>query len=217
MANLARNYSQPAVFQDYGQVVGAGGTAWSVRTENGVYRAFKAVSCLVRPEIGDRVLVSIGPDSREVYILAILARTGESRTVLDIQNDAEIRTESGRLEISARDGLDLASAGDISLVSSDLRITAAQGEVNCPRLSFWGRVLEGRIEAIKLIGQTIDTVVERLHQRIKRYYRFVEGAEQVRAGRLNCQVKDSLVLRGRFSQVTAEEDVHVDGKQIHIG
>ena len=217
MENLARKLTDHQVFQEYGQVLSRSESSYTVQTDTGSYEAEAAVSCLVRPETGDLVLVALGGDPERSFILAVLERPGEEKTVLAFKNDVEILVPEGRFEVAVRDELKLACARDLSLLSSGLNVTAEDGEVNVGSLSFWGRIFEGRIEAIKVLATTFDTVADRMFQRLKRYYRFVEGAEQVKAGRRTCLVKDSMVLRARFAQMTAEEDVHIDGKQIHIG
>jgi hypothetical protein len=50
-----------------------------------------------------------------------------------------------------------------------------------------------------------------------RFFRKVEGIEQVQAGELDLQVRDSLSLHGRHTMMTAEKLVKVDGAQIHLG
>jgi hypothetical protein len=52
---------------------------------------------------------------------------------------------------------------------------------------------------------------------VKRSYRFVEEADQVKAQRIDYAAEKSVCLRGENALVVAEELVKVDGGQIHLG
>jgi len=216
MVQLAKKAQLVDVWQEYGKIKAFEDMSFVVEADSGLYRAKQAVSCLVRPEIEDRVLVawnSVG----ECYILAILERAGSEKTSLSFQGDVDLRVMEGRLRVVAQDGVDLASSKDISLNSSSLKVYSSEGEMTIERLIFLGSLFHGQVEKIKLIANSFDSVVERLSQRIKRAYRFVEELDQLKAGSLNYLVKKALSLRGKYSLFTAEEDVKIDGERIHMG
>ena len=77
--------------------------------------------------------------------------------------------------------------------------------------------MQGQIAKIKLIGQTCDSVFERVSQRVKRSYRWVDELDQLKAGQLNYLVKTLMSLRGKYSVLTAQEDVRIDGDKILMG
>jgi hypothetical protein len=129
----------------------------------------------------------------------------------------ELKTRDGRFSIAAQNGIDLVTAKDTSMVSAELSVSSMQAEVNIQHLTFFGMFLQGQIERIKLIGQACDSIFERVSQRVKRSYRWVEELEQLRAGQLNYLVKKLMSLRGKYSVLTAEEDVRIDGDKILMG
>jgi len=75
----------------------------------------------------------------------------------------------------------------------------------------------GQVEKIRLIVTTFDSLIERLTQRIKRSYRTIEEIDRLRAGRLDYLIDKLLSLRGKYSMLTAKEDVKIDAERIHMG
>lgn len=215
MENLARALENEESFLEYGTVKLAEGGAFRVAAESGAVRAKRSFSCLVEPLPGDTVLVSRAVSG--CYILAILERHGDQHACIAFEGDADLRVKQGRLRVVAQEGIDLVSAKGTALVSPELSINSVQAEVSIQQLSFFGTFLEAQIEKIKLIGQACDSFFERVSQRVQRCYRRVEELEQLTAGQLNYRVKKLMSLRGKYSVLTAEEDVRIDGDKILMG
>ena len=216
MDNLARKHLYSEATQEYGKVVGQEDSFYSVETDSGLYRVTRAVSCVVQPEVNDLVLVSLSSLGGG-YILAVLEREQGAKATLSFDSDVDIRTSEGSLSISSKQGIDLASTEDINLIASRLGITSSQGEINISKLTFLGSFFEGSLETVKLLARTFDSITERFFRRTKRSYRFIEDTDQVKTGSLNYVADKSLMLRGTFSQITAKEDIHIDGERINIG
>jgi len=214
MENLARALDKEENFLEYGTVKLAEGGTFTVAAA-GVVAAKRSFSCLVEPLPGDMVVVSRAASG--CYILAILERHGDQHACLAFEGDVDLRLKQGRLRVAAQEGIDLVTAKDTALVSPELSINSVQAEVSIQQLSFFGTFLQGQIERIKLIGQACDSIFERVSQRVKRSYRWVEELEQLRAGQLNYLVKKLMSLRGKYSVLTAEEDVRIDGDKILMG
>ena len=216
MDNLARNHHFTHTTQEYGKIVDQKDGFFSVETDSGLYWFRRAVSCLVEPEINDMVLVCLS-SLGDGYILAVLERDQGTKTTLIFDADVEIKAPEGRLGITSREGLDLTSIGEVTMVSAGFGITAAYGNINIERLSFWGTLFEGSVSTIKLLADTFDSFLKRFCRRTEYSYRYVEEIDLVKSGSLNYQAEKSLQLRGKFSQITAKEDVHIDGERINIG
>lgn len=216
MDNLAIRHLSANADQAYAKVVSQADTFYSVETESGLYRVRRAVSCVVQPELNDLVLVSLSSLGGG-YILAVLEREQGAKTTLSFDADVDIKTDEGSLSIASKQGIDLASPEEINLVSSSLGISSSKAEINIGRLTFLGSFFEGSLETVKLLARTFDSITDRFFRRTKRSYRFVEDTDQVKTGTLNYIADKSLMLRGTFSQMTAKEDVHIDGERINIG
>ncbi len=99
------------------------------------------------------------------------------------------------------------------VVDGDLRIDVPRGRF---QLALVGSVVRAEVEAVKLSATTFESIVERVTQRIKRAYRFVES-EQVRAERLDYAATKTVRLHAENAVLTAEELIKIDGAQIHVG
>ena len=204
-----------ALQQQYGEVTQAAGETLSVRTGEAVLRARRAASCLLAPLVGDKVLLVTDHD--DAYVLAVLERAQPNQATLELPGDTEIRTGGGRLRLSARDGIGLETASDVSLLATQLNVSAVQGEVLVNSLSFTGDLLRGCVDRIKLVGRSFDAVLDRYYQRVSRSYRHVDEIDQVKASQMYYEAKNTFSLHAKNTVMTADELVKVDAEQIHMG
>ena len=216
MNNLASKQLQQVIHQEIAWVAEVGDRQCRVRTEHEMYEARRAVSCLLTPKVGDQVLVAVN-GSDEAFILAILERENNTDHQMDFSGDVQLRVRQGRFKITSQEGLDLASARDIRTMSEDININAVKGRISIHDGFFQGGFLRAQIGSIKWLADTVETMAERLTQRVKRIYRTVEEFEQVKAGRMDCLVKKLLSFRSQYTVMTSKEDVKIDGERIHIG
>jgi hypothetical protein len=216
MHNLATRETSFQAVQEYGKIVGIENEFYRVETGSGPVSVKRAVSCLVKPEMDDMVLVYIG-SLGDGYILAVLEREPEAKTTLSFDADVDITTLSGRMAITANEGVNFASGKDIDLISTEINVHASKGLINIGRLSLLGTLFEGQIDRIKVVADHVESFLKRFFQRSEQSFRKVERLDHVEAGRMNYKAKQSMQLRGEFAQMTASEDVHIDGKRINIG
>jgi hypothetical protein len=80
-------------------------------------RAARAVSCLVEPLAGDRVLASAGADGRW-HVLHILAREAGGAAHVSVPGADALALRQQRVSVHAVEALELACAGDASLTSA---------------------------------------------------------------------------------------------------
>jgi hypothetical protein len=180
MRNVARRVESEPVFQDVGTVLKRDGARYVVRTAASTQEALRAVSCLVRPEIGDEVLLSfVGTD--RCFVLAVLERAMDTPPVLAADGGLRIEADGGALELAARDGVTLSSPKDVNVVSNGLHVTAASGRILIQDLAMLGAVLRAELASVTFVCEWVDSVVERIVEHVKRSYRFIEEGEQMRA------------------------------------
>jgi hypothetical protein len=215
MDNLARNLHGGGAVQEVGSVLSGAEGELSVRTDSGDYRARRAHSCLVDPVAGDFVLVATLGDGR-CFVLAVLEREAPGVT-LAIDGDLDVQLRSGSFKVAAQQGVSIASADDVSVVSGRIDVNAVEGSVVVQRATFLGRYFKSEIEKVKSFAGTVDAVMDRFSQKVKRSYRTVEEVEQLRAHRIDHRAETLMNLRGKNTLMTAENLVKVDGEQIHLG
>jgi hypothetical protein len=161
-------------------------------------RAVRAVSCLVEPQLGDRVLTSATADGL-CHVLHILARGELTRSELAHSDQARCEGDYARLSVPgaaglalcqsrislhAAESLHMGSAGDASL-------TAAGGTLS----------LNGR----NLFVTVTDTIVEQASHYVGKI------------GQYLLDVRALLRLHGNDALITAARDVKVDAERISMG
>jgi len=204
------------LFHAVGDVVSSDEGTFVIDTGDGRVDARRALSCLVEVEIGDRVLVA-GPEDGALHVLAILERSGKQPIHMKLTGDVAIGVSKGQLTLAADDGLHLVSGKDLSLTSPELRVRAEQSHLMLDRVIYIGSRLLSYAKRVKLVSDVIDTFAERLSQRVKRSYRFIDEMDYVRAKEIDQASEGNISLRGENTLMTARRLVKIDGEQIHMG
>lgn len=186
-----------------------------VRLWNGHVVARRAKSCLVAPEIGDKVLCSIG--SEGVFVLAVLEGQDDSKTKITSNGDLELHAQGGRIAVRAAGKVDIVGGHEVSMTSSEVRVHAQKGSVSIDELGFLGRNVQAHANKIVLVAQEVDSMLTRLSQRAKRVFRFIEETDQTRAGTVDMRAHNVMALRGESAVISARVLTKVDGEQIHVG
>jgi hypothetical protein len=215
MVATARTLDPHLLVQEMAAVLERNEDGYLVGTSSGRYRARRAVSCVVEPAVDDVVLVA-SSSRGECYLLAVLEREGD-KTRIVADGDLEIDVRSGRFTVAAGRGVGIVSSQDVSITSAELAVRAVSGNVVLDRLSFFGRYLQSEVERVKMLAGTVDQLLDRFSQRVKRSYRTVEQLERLRAGEVDYEAKQTMSLHGDNTAMTANKLVKVDGEQIHVG
>lgn len=207
---------EPRVTQETGVVEVCDGGVVAVRTPAELRYAQRAVSCLVEPEVEDRVLVATDEEGR-TFVLAVLQRRAGAALRLGAEGDVAWHVPGGAFTVAARQGVSLATPGPAAVTAGALQVTASEGTLHLDQVSFLGRLVQAQAETVKLVAGALDQTLERFWHRVKRSYRFVSEQDHVRAGHLDYAAKENAHLRGKNTLVTAEQLVKVDAGQVHLG
>jgi hypothetical protein len=202
--------------QEYARVIDKSGILYEVETGSGIFQVNRAVSCLVEPQPNDTVLI-VRREFEPGYILAVLERQNQDKTILQFSGDVEIKTENGRIEVLAKDGLDLSSSKEINVTSHEFNLAAAKGAVTINNLTFWGCFFETHVDKIKTITENIELFVKHFFQKSEQSRKIVDQLDYIKSNQISYEAESTLQLRGTFSQMTAKEDIHIDGERINIG
>ncbi len=216
MNNLAQRIDSGPVVGENGTVVLVDDGGFVVRGATHELRARRAVSCLVQPEAGDFVLVTV-PAHGVGYILAVLERPTESPARMVLEGDLDVHLGHGRFSVTAQRGVHFVTEERVDVAAAGVDIRAVDGSVFFERLSYVGTFVQAEVERVKLLAASMDAVLDRWVQRVKRSVRVVEETDHVRAGNIDHAARESLHLRGRNALLTADELVKLDAEQIHLG
>ncbi|WP_296700119.1 DUF3540 domain-containing protein [Thiocapsa sp. UBA6158] len=193
------------------------GATCTIQTATGVLRARRAVSCLVWPEVGDRVLVAQRLND-ETFLIAILERRAAVPLRLVLPGET-------RVEVAEGAGLSLRVEGPLAL-GSDSRLSAESPKVSvrAERLTLVG----GRFELIarealaalrssRLIGDLVEATAKRLNLSLDQSRRRVRDLDQVHAGSVEIRAEQVARLHADTLLADARRLVKIDGEQIHLG
>ena len=78
-------------------------------------------------------------------------------------------------------------------------------------------VARAELTRARVEAGAIDTVADRVTERVQRSYRTAEEFDHLRAGVIDHAARETLKLRSHDAVLTAEGLVKVDGAQIHLG
>lgn len=198
---------------EYGEVKGGSGPQFMVQLNHGTVPARCAVSCLVHPECGDKVLLS--SHSQEHYILAVLSRT-QSAVELHFSGETTIHSE-GALNLRSAQPIHLTSAETLSCVAQNLELTAVKTKLYAQDLTVTAPSLKADHDEVEFRARTVSSWTQRLIQRADTVMRWVEQVETAHIGQLVQHVRQAYLMNSQNAVITARGDVKIDGERIHMG
>lgn len=198
-------------------VVRVDGPAATLLTPDGARPvARRAVSCLVAPQAGDRVLFATLPGD-EHWVLAVLAHAAPQPTRIEVDGDLELRAPAGTITAAAGRGVTVATGGEAAVLAGAVRVVAQRGLAALDELTLLAERLDAEVGRVRGTFTTVDTVLDRLSQRARRVYRVVEELDHLRARRVDYTAKDTFQVHAHDTLMTSEQLVKIDGDQIHVG
>jgi uncharacterized protein DUF3540 len=205
---------EPSSFHLVSAVVERVSGRLEVRLGASSYPAKRAKSCLVLPDVGDHVLCAV--ESADLYVLAVLEGAAGAPTTIGAEGDLQIHAARGRIGLCA-DGIDLVGADDVSVNAGELDVRARAGTLAVAALDLFGEVLQANVAKVTALAETLDATAERISQRVKRAFRFVEEIDQTRAGSIDLRAEKVASVRAENALISARLLAKIDGEQINIG
>lgn len=192
-------------------------TWFRIGTAAGELRVRRALSCLVWPEVGDRVLTSVGLTD-EPFLIAVLERLSGSplRLVMPRETTVEVATGGG-MGLRVDGHLTLESRTGVNLDGPEVALRGGSLTLAARRLSVIAREAVASLRVTRLIGDLIEATAESLHLRLDRSRRTVRDLDQVHAGSLEMRAEQMARLQSETLIATAQRLVKIDGEQIHLG
>lgn len=222
MDNLARDLSDrpgsggtDEVIGTRGTVVRREGATLTVETSRGLVTARRAAGCLLDPAPGDEVLV--GRSGEDAWVVVVLDRDPARSTEIAVEGDLRLRSSRGKVAVVGQAGVDLISAGPTKLLSNTLEVRSVTANVVVEGIDLVGGWFRAELDRARLAAKSLDQVLDRFSQRVRRSYRRVEDIDQLQAGTVHHRVEKTLRVHAHDAAVTADGIVKLDGKQIHVG
>ncbi|AJK50070.1 DUF3540 domain-containing protein [Burkholderia plantarii] len=115
--------------------------------------AYQALSCLIRPEVGDHVLVATCPNDAS-YILHVLHRADAKQVQLSVPGAETLRVEQARIELAATESIALDSLADVE-------ISAATGTLNLAARNLFTTAQDSLVENVgQFVGRADRYLLE---------------------------------------------------------
>jgi len=199
-------------------------TARVVRVDDGEFllltpdtlalRGKKAAGCLLEPELNDTVLI-VRNTPEGVFILTVLERGGGvSRIILN--GDTTLCATGGSLRLSG-DTIELTAEKSATLDAPDMKLQGVRGDASFLNFSLTASVAEAKAGKLSLVASSIDTVAERITQRVRDCFRWVSRMDQTKAGQVSISAENRFDVKADAAALIADGDVKIDGDKIRLG
>ncbi|SDN25082.1 Protein of unknown function [Desulfonauticus submarinus] len=201
-----------------GKIIEVKGEIFSVITSFGYFKAKKAETCLITPMKGDKVLL-YADGTEPAYILAILERSKESFSPREVafEGSVEIVSKKGNLNIRSMENIKILSSNEVLISSEDFNLSARRGNFLLNHFKFLGNIFEAKVQKIKAMADSVDSIFKRMVQRLKSSYRYITGHEEVQAKSMRTLVDEAMIVQTKNTIHRAKENIKIDASQIHMG
>ena len=166
-----------------------------------------AVSCLLKPEVGDTVAcLRIAP--AQLWLLAVLQREDGVDNVLYCEGDTRFEVAQGALTLAAP---------SLALDSETFVLRAQQADVVADEARLMGRQLRVMGSALKVVVSALSTVFDLVTHFSKHHLRTTEGVDRVQADHMQREALGLMQISGEHTLVNGEKLIKAQGGQIHFG
>lgn len=197
-------------------VVGQVGNRYLLQAAEAPGQARLSASCLLRPAMGDEVLVFSGKGA-EAYIVSVLERAAKGIAAeIELPGNTEVTCPTGKLSIHAQ-ALSLSGRDTVALRGKSLSLQGEQTELRSRRLNGWFGEVDVKAISFKAFARHFSGVYDRVIQKAKESFRWVQGKDEVRAGRVRVHAKDHVQVTSTHTSIRTTGYVKIDGKKIDLG
>ncbi|PKL96504.1 MAG: hypothetical protein CVV18_01515 [Gammaproteobacteria bacterium HGW-Gammaproteobacteria-8] len=183
--------------------------------QNRELQSCRAAGCLLRPEVGDRVLALQSGD--EAWVLSVLERDPSRAGLIETDGPLVLRAGRGDVEIGAPGSVHVRASETIGLETAQLIIRAGLARVVTRKLSWLCDLMEGRFSRLRVVGRVVDSILERISLKAGSSFRQVDSLDHARCGRIDYNAEGDLSLNAGNLLGSARGLARIDGKQIHLG
>lgn len=173
-----------------------------------------ALSCLIQPEPGDRVLTSQADGM--IWVLSVLERVSDKPVRLWTQGNLQIVSDLGTVSIIA-DKIELVASDRVQVLAGTIELHAGVGRFILDELMQVGRSIGLHVAKLRTVAGVVETFADHLLSRAKHSSRFVEDGDLKRAGSVDHRMEGTWQINARTAFLNADTVVRVDAEQIHMG
>lgn len=190
------------------------GESLDIKDENGrLLISFRGDSgeCLVYNPAGDMNFIS---HEGNISFAAGKSIQFESSQQLNLQAGDGIHLTA--LQGTSRSQIGL-NPHSVDVKGRQFSLHSKNGQFFIQNASYAGDKFRATVKRVKLFMDILDSTVNTIRDKAKNVYKTVEGLFQTRTGRSRTVVESSSHFKAKRIYEIAEEDVKIDGKNIHLG
>jgi hypothetical protein len=200
--------SEPATGHHTADVVSVDDDGATVAVEfSGARRqATVAISCLVRPLPGDRVLLYC--DAERTYVLNVLEREGANWGMLSLPGRGNLSIEGETIAIAARQRMSL--RGDSIDLQTKLFAVLAE------RATWIGKLYTLIADRLRSSAQVQETTADTLTVKAVERFAIIDRMDSLQAEMQATMISGVTTETAHSKVISVTEDVRIDGKRVMV-
>ncbi len=184
-----------------------------IKGKDKTIRARRAVSCLVVPQSGDKVLAVIEEDN--AFILAVLQKENNKETKLFLKGNATVVAEEG-IKIVAGEDIMLGGEKGVEIMSPRINLVGDKLSLSANIISFTGQILKKQFQKIKAVAKEVEKFFVYFTRHTKNSYKYTTEHDEIHAGSARYLTEKTMTIQARDSVHLAEELITMNAKQINL-
>ncbi len=169
-------------------------------------QATVAVSCLVRPLPGDRVLLYC--DAARAFVLSVLEREGANWSVVSLPGRGNLSIEGETVAIAARQRM--------SLRADSLDLQAKLLAVLAERASWVGKLYTLIADRLRSSARVQETSADTLTVKAVERFAIVDRMDSLQAEMQSTSISGIATETAHSKVISVTEDVRIDGKRVMV-
>lgn len=201
---------------EHARLVMRDGRNYGALMQEGALWVTAAAGCLLQPEVGDLVLVSIA--AGRGYVLTVLERgTPESVAQIEFPGDLRLSLPSGQLHLSAAAGLSLDAGPSLTVSATQASVSVAQAELSCGTMRIDGGSAHTNWKSrTDVSGERLE-IAARSETHLQQSVRHIAGHEDMLCGSLRQTVTEDWSVHAATAELRGRDRVSVDAELVQIG
>jgi hypothetical protein len=165
-------------------------------------KATCAASCLLKPSLGDQVLVHVDSDEMEHFVLSILKRASDNaaRHYL-LAEDVSLRAESGCLQVNGH----------------SINLEASEAQFKIDKFSGIYKDKSEKADSVLLVANLVKHQIGRVISKIRNSFRLIDGLDRTHASNIQQTAEHQILLKSSITKLRSEHAVKIDAKKIDLG
>lgn len=174
-----------------------------------------AASCLLKPEIGDTVLVTL-LDNGQAVILSVLFRDDSQKARLTLPDQSTIECKN-ELTIQSAASLSLQSGNNLQMDAVDLAVNSCNATANFVNLNTITDKAEVCCRLLTTLGQSAISAFKTFTQCVGQSHKMIAENEETHCKNSTLVAEENATVMGENTLTIAKDTSRTDAKLIQLG